>query len=437
MSADSDFSGEGQQATNDGRTRRRFIEGAATAGVAAAGVGAASTGASAQLFGGGIGGDGGLFGDGGGIGGGGGGVPEFELAGAGAANQLPNSNADELVVYLHGGGTSDSAGSQGQSLKDGLAGVGYDANVVAGVFEDLDVGIGSATSEPADNLADMIQDYKDTTGGRVHVIGYSLGGILCMQTMNALDSGYVVETGATIGTGTPDDTACPGGTYYDGIANNAAEFCVLTSDNDSAVDSMNAQSPDCGGGLTGGSSGGLTGGGGLFGGSGGLFGGSLLGQFGGSGGFTGGGFTGGDSGGFTGGSSGGFTGGSSGGFTGSSGGSGTGGGGSSPPDNLESIDVTSTVSSHLEYLDSDQVMQELADCFGGGGTGGTGGGTGTAGTGATGDTGGPGGTGDVTDGGFTGGSSDGFTSGSGSFTGGGSLFGGSDGGGLFGGGGLF
>ncbi|PGF16832.1 hypothetical protein CP556_12360 [Natrinema sp. CBA1119] len=175
------------------------------------------------------------------------GVDEFDLDGVGAADELPNSDESELVIYLHGGGVSDSAGDQGQSLQDGLADAGYDTTVIAGVFSTDAVGIGEESSEASENLADLIEDYDDSTGGTIRIVGYSLGGIVTMQTLNALEDGSAVETAASFGTGTPDSTVCEGGVYHDGIAASAAAFRAYVSENDSAVQSMNALYPDCAG----------------------------------------------------------------------------------------------------------------------------------------------------------------------------------------------
>lgn len=216
------------------------------------------------------------------------GVEEFDLDGFGADDELPHSDEDELVIYLHGGGVSATAGDQGESLEDGLADAGYDTTVVAGVFSTISVGIGDDTSDAAENLAGMIEDYYDSTGGTIRIVGYSLGGILTMQTLNALGDGYVVETAASLGTGTPDSTVCEGEVYGDGISENAEEFRALVSEDDTAVATMDAMEPDCGG---------------VFGGDG------------------------------------------------------------EPPENLTTVDVTHDVDDHMVYLQSDAVMDDLADSF--------------------------------------------------------------------------
>lgn len=216
---------------------------------------------------------------------------EFDLSGFGAADELPSSDESELVIYLHGGGVSSTAGSQASSLADGLADAGYETTVIAGVFDTTSVGILDETSDEAETLAALIEDYYDGTGGSIRIVGYSLGGILTMQTLEALDDEYTVDTAATLGTGTPDSSVCEDGSYHDGIATNAEDFRVLYSENDSAVQSMDALEPDCGG---------------FFGGSG------------------------------------------------------------SPPENLTRVDVTHDVDDHLSYLESDAVMEDLAESFGDG-----------------------------------------------------------------------
>lgn len=204
-------------------SRRQLLRGTAATGVAVAALGAGTTAAAAQWWG-------------------SSGVETFELSGTGAADQLPNSSESELVVYLHGAGVGDSADTQGQDLEDGLADAGYDTTVVAGLYEESDVSIGGATSTPAENLADLIEDYQ-ASGGTARIVGYSLGGILTMQTLNALTES--VPTAATFGTGTPDSTVCEGEVYHDGIETNTDDFRVYYSEDDSAIQSMNAMQPDC------------------------------------------------------------------------------------------------------------------------------------------------------------------------------------------------
>lgn len=265
MNDDNDPGNAANESTGTDRRTMLRLSGAAITG--AVGLSAASGSAAAQW--------------------GSSGVEEFDLDGFFADDELPESDEDELVIYLHGGGVSASAGDQGESLEDGLADAGYETTVVAGVFSTMSVGIGDETSDAAENLAGMIEDYDDSTGGTIRIVGYSLGGILTMQTLNALGDGYAVETAASLGTGTPDSTVCEGEVYYDGISENTEEFRALVSEDDTAVATMDAMEPDCGG---------------VF-------------------------------------------------------------GGGEPPENLTTVDVTHDVDDHMVYLQSDAVMDDLADSF--------------------------------------------------------------------------
>ncbi|GAB7020562.1 lipase family protein [Halostagnicola bangensis] len=215
------------------------------------------------------------------------GVEEFDLDGFGVADELPSSDESELVIYLHGGGVSSTADEQGQSLEDGLASAGYETTVIAGVFSTTSVGIGAETSDAAENLAALVEDYYDATDGSIRIVGYSLGGILTMQTLNVLEDGYAVDTAASLGTGTPSTTVCEDGIYHDGIATATEEFRVLVSEDDDAVELMDAMEPDCGG---------------FF-------------------------------------------------------------GGGSPPETFTRVDVTDDVDNHMVYLESKDVMEDLADSF--------------------------------------------------------------------------
>lgn len=108
-----------------------------------------------------------------------------------------------------------------------------------------------------------------------------------MQTLEALEE-QTVETAASLGTGTPSDSVCEGGAYYDGIADHTDDFRVLYSEDDDAVRTMDAMEPDCGGFWSDGS----------------------------------------------------------------------------PPETLTRVDVTHDVDDHLSYLESDAVMDDLAEAFG-------------------------------------------------------------------------
>ncbi len=119
-----------QTPESNGTNRRTLLKFGGTSIGGAAGLSATAGSATAQLFS--------------------SGIEEFELDGLGAADELPSSDESELVIYLHGGGASSSAGDQGQSLEDGLANAGYETTVVAGVFSTTSVGVGDVTSEAAE-----------------------------------------------------------------------------------------------------------------------------------------------------------------------------------------------------------------------------------------------------------------------------------------------
>lgn len=240
MTKDDDLSNGQRQASSDEHSRRGFLKGAAATGTAVAGMGAASAPASAQLFGGG----GGLFG---------GGIETFDV---GSASQLPNRDAEELLVWLHGLGGSSTTGFQAGRFQSTLENAGYGGTVIAGSYNSFGgfSGFFGGASSDAEAMARLVEDYYDTTGGSLRIVGHSMGGFLTYQTLSALDDSYSVDTAATVGTGAPANMVCENGQYGDAIANNAGAVRIYISDNDSILSSFGGDSIDCSSGFMGGGS---------------------------------------------------------------------------------------------------------------------------------------------------------------------------------------
>lgn len=217
-----------------GRTRRGFLKGIGATGTAVAGVAAASSPAAAQLFG--------------------GGIESFQIDGANPPSSLPNRDASDLLVYLHGLGGGSTSTFQAGQLQGSLSSAGWSGTVIAGNYSSGTVGVGlTGSGSQAETMASLAEGYYDNNpDGSLRVVGHSMGGFLTMQVVGAMGDGYALDTAATIGTGTPFSLVCLNGTYGSAIADHTEDFRAYVSENDTVVTSLGGFEPGCSGGLGGG-----------------------------------------------------------------------------------------------------------------------------------------------------------------------------------------
>lgn len=207
-------------------SRRTLLKGAGTTIVGGAGLAAASGSASA--------------------------VSTFEIDvlevgssvfGVGTTPSLPV--VDELFVFVHGWFGDTTVSSQAADVATAMEDAGYSADAwVAIQWDATTINFPAAESETEDvgaALAEMAAEFDDAGGGNIRLIGHSLGGRVVLETVNAIDGSYEIETVAPLGAAADGDTVCGGGfssgEWYDGIANNAGEVRNYHSRNDSTVGS--------------------------------------------------------------------------------------------------------------------------------------------------------------------------------------------------------
>ncbi|MDS0475422.1 alpha/beta hydrolase [Natrinema sp. 1APR25-10V2] len=266
-------------------SRRTVIKTAGIGIVGAAGMAASSGSAAAQT---------------GGFGGGFGGTVEIDLS-SGSPQSLPTD--EELVISVHGWFGNTGATAQASQVYRPMAEAGYEATPVAGVWNASNpnfVGAQEEATSAAGALADLIEAYKDETGGTVRLVGHSLGGLVVLETLAQIGESYTIDTVAPLGAAVPSSSVCTEAEYGSAIAANAGEVRNYYSTNDTIVGSAYGAT---GGGL--GSDGADCGGGGGF----------------------------------------------------------LGGSGGSIPDNFTDVDVSDAVSSHLGYLGSTVIARNLVNSF--------------------------------------------------------------------------
>jgi len=146
-------------------------------------------------------------------------------------------DSDELFVFVHGFDTDDSAArDQAYTTQVGLDEL-RPAPVAAYSWEsDIDWEPAKELADAnAEILADWLGEWADEDGRPVHLIGYSLGARVCLETLGALDGeaqSGVVESVSLLGGAVPHDSVERGGRYGEAIEASDAPVNNFHSSND-------------------------------------------------------------------------------------------------------------------------------------------------------------------------------------------------------------
>ncbi|THE63799.1 alpha/beta hydrolase [Salinadaptatus halalkaliphilus] len=151
---------------------------------------------------------------------------------------------DELFVFIHGWFGDSTVRSQAADVAEALEDGGYEPDEYIGIQWDATtinfIGATAETENVGEIVAGLAEDFYDGGGGNIRLVGHSLGGRAVLETINALEDGYEIETVAPLGAAANGDMVCDvDGTFadswYDGIADNAGEVRNYHSENDSTV----------------------------------------------------------------------------------------------------------------------------------------------------------------------------------------------------------
>ncbi len=175
----------------------------------------------------------------------------------------------ELVVFVHGWLGLETSTDQAYTLERAFEENEYDAPVVAASWE-ADTRnywrAESRTETAGQRLASWLEtgrvNLEETT---VRLVGHSLGGRVCLETLTALGVEAIVETVALVGTAADDDSVCTDGSYAYGIDASAEDVSNYHSEDDDSVcygydlqslsSGLGCGGADCSGGLLGDDSG--------------------------------------------------------------------------------------------------------------------------------------------------------------------------------------
>lgn len=167
--------------------------------------------------------------------------PEIDLTGGNpsAVNFDGLEDESELVVFVHGWLGLESGTDQASTLERALEANEYDAPVVAASWEadTPNYWRAESTTETAgERLASWLVSgrvaLEETT---VRLVGHSLGGRVCLETLTALDGDATVATVSLVGTAADDDSVCTDGQYAYGIDASAEQVSNYHSENDDSV----------------------------------------------------------------------------------------------------------------------------------------------------------------------------------------------------------
>ncbi|MDG5821134.1 alpha/beta fold hydrolase [Natronococcus sp. A-GB7] len=183
--------------------------------------------------------------------------PEIDLTDSEPAAENLEGIDEEFVVFVHGWLGLETSTDQANTLREALEANDYDQPVVAASWE-ADTRnywrAENATETAGERLAAWLEDEADDA--TVHLVGHSLGGRACLETLAALESR--VETVSLLGTAADDDAVCTAGAYGCGIERGAEAVYNYHSENDASVcygydlqsfsSGLGCAGSDCGGG---------------------------------------------------------------------------------------------------------------------------------------------------------------------------------------------
>lgn len=176
-------------------------------------------------------------------------IMELDLRnGVPAVTDAPQGE-DEVVFNVHGYTGSSASVSQAAQLQDTARSLGYTETITAVTWDDSGLPSSAERSARATGgtfatwLENYLNENPDTT---IRLLGHSMGGIVQMETLAAIDGSFVIDTADSIGSYEVADGPCEDGDFYDAIRESAAEVHNYYSTNDS-IARLGSDSADCGG----------------------------------------------------------------------------------------------------------------------------------------------------------------------------------------------
>ncbi|MFC3960117.1 hypothetical protein [Halovivax cerinus] len=142
---------------------------------------------------------------------------------------------DEVVFHAHGYTQSGNSVGIAETFRSTARDQGYDGTVAAITWDDS--GLPGWAEESARDTGPMVADWLDSFRAEnpettIRLLGFSMGGIVTMETVAAIDGSFTVANADMIGSYEYADAPCQGVGYYEAIANSCGGMYNYWSAND-------------------------------------------------------------------------------------------------------------------------------------------------------------------------------------------------------------
>lgn len=160
--------------------------------------------------------------------------PEVDLRTSERTESNVPTGEREILVHVHGWFGNLRNVEQARALSAALSKHGYDHPVVAATWDATTIRTDRRSTEAAERLADWLRSYADANPETtLRVVGHSLGGVVCLKLLAALDGDLVIDHVALFGAAPSRDAPCT--EYASAIENAAGDVYNYHSENDGVV----------------------------------------------------------------------------------------------------------------------------------------------------------------------------------------------------------
>ncbi|ELY80343.1 alpha/beta hydrolase [Natrinema pallidum] len=156
----------------------------------------------------------------------------------------------EVVFKIHGYTSSSDSVERAATFRETARAVGYDEAVTAVTWDDSGLPTSAIQSarDTGDLFATWLGDYTDANPSTtIRILGHSMGGILQLETLAAIDGAFTVATADSIGSFEASDAPCENGPFADAIRMSAGAVHNYYSTNDGLA-KLGSGPADCDGG---------------------------------------------------------------------------------------------------------------------------------------------------------------------------------------------
>ncbi|ELY82925.1 alpha/beta hydrolase [Natrinema gari] len=158
----------------------------------------------------------------------------------------------EVVFKIHGYTSSSASVERAATFRETARAVGYDEPVTAVTWDDsgLPTSAMQSARDTGELFATWLGDYTDANPSTtIRILGHSMGGILQLETLAAIDGAFTVATADSIGSFEASDAPCEDGPLADAVRASAGAVHNYYSTND-GIARLGSGPADCEGGAT-------------------------------------------------------------------------------------------------------------------------------------------------------------------------------------------